>query len=600
MAGLYTDELPPPTPPRTPRRDISPRPPSTSSSRPSSTHSKDPSLLQASTSVFAQSFGTTWRKALVSLPRIVPSSLTSRYISPQGPRPFVLKLPPSPPNKYNIPVHIFLVLPDDHHGGETMPVPEDGDRPSAASAVAAAEDRRGRRFPSPLRGHRHRPRKASLNVTKDEKGQQTQRHTESRDEDPDLYDDATPLDQQFDHRLNISGRKPFSSMVNLTVPDHYPASPPSPGQRSSSVDKPRPVSMDMQRPSQRPPPSPLPTTSSPVAQRWQRHKRKVLNLPVLIDFHGGSFILGSPSEQASFCAQMARTLGATNGCVVLSVDYRLGPYSKFPAANEDAEDVVRAVLNPDSMSGRVLREDIRRHVSDMRRTEWIELDTSRLAFSGFSSGGNLALNLVLSSPNDPTLGNGRDWPCVIPQDHPTPIPVLLFYPSLDARLLPDERPRPSGLEPPTGFFASLKIESELMPKYLPKAQRAHPRASPGLAPASQIHPQARMLLVLPELDSLSQQSQTWVAKMRHEGRGADLEVVEVKGEMHGWTQFPDPWLKTEESKRRKYECFERAEGWVGGWWWIGREGKEQGEHAWDEGRRREEGRVDDTLFRRVG
>ena len=41
-------------------------------------------------------------------------------------------------------------------------------------------------------------------------------------------------------------------------------------------------------------------------------------LPVLIDFHGGSFILGSCQEQAPFCSRMCRELN----CVVISVDYR--------------------------------------------------------------------------------------------------------------------------------------------------------------------------------------------------------------------------------------------------------------------------------------
>ena len=65
-------------------------------------------------------------------------------------------------------------------------------------------------------------------------------------------------------------------------------------------------------------------------------------LPVLVDFHGGGFIFGSCQEQAPFCPKMSRELNA----VSISVDYRMGPASKFPAAIEDAEDVVNAVLDP--------------------------------------------------------------------------------------------------------------------------------------------------------------------------------------------------------------------------------------------------------------
>ncbi|RMZ86367.1 hypothetical protein DV736_g6406, partial [Chaetothyriales sp. CBS 134916] len=277
-----------------------------------------------------------------------------------------------------------------------------------------------------------------------------------------------------------------------------------------------------------------------------------------------SFILGSPQEQAPFCAQMARELGTSDpggGCVVISVDYRLGPYAQYPAANEDAEDILRAVLEPATLPGKILLDAIRQKVSkQFGRTDRVNLDTNRIALSGFSSGGNIALGLAFSVQNDPTIH--RDWRSVIPQHYPRGIPLVLFYPSLDSRLLPDERPRPPGLEPPTGFFTRLKIESELMPKYMPAWQRAHPRASPGLAPLEGLHPQARIMLVLPELDSLSDQSMAWIEKLAQEGRGADLEVLQVPGVMHGWTQFPDSWLKSDDDRAKKYMVFEAARDFV--------------------------------------
>lgn len=422
-----------------------------------------------------------------------------------------------PGSKHSIPVHIFLVLPSDGKGGAREYLPDGASVPEGMESMTES------RGSSPRR-------KASMNA--------------SRNERDSLGDSGSNTPVRSRENSSVSALGASASMVNLNTGRG--------GSRSSSLDVKRPPA--------------TPTPRFETAAQWQRHKRKVLNLPVIVDFHGGSFILGSPSEQAGFCSQMARTLGKHNGCVVISVDYRLGPYSRFPAANEDADYVVKAVLNPDFSAGRVLREDIRRHAEEMHRKEWIDLDTHRLALSGFSSGGNLALNLVINSRNDPTIG--RDWLSAVPQEHPFPVPVLLFYPSLDARLLPNERPRPQGLEPATGFFASLKIESELMPKYLPKERRSHPRASPGLVDVANggLHDKARMLLILPELDSLSEQSQVWVKKVRDDGRGADLEVVDVKGEMHGWTQFPDAWLKSEESKRRKYDCFERAEEFVRHWW----------------------------------
>lgn len=69
---------------------------------------------------------------------------------------------------------------------------------------------------------------------------------------------------------------------------------------------------------------------------------------VIIDFHGGSFSLGSYLEQAPFCAQLARGLGV----IVWSVDYRLGPIEKFPAAAEDPGDILYTALIEESLDVR--------------------------------------------------------------------------------------------------------------------------------------------------------------------------------------------------------------------------------------------------------
>jgi acetyl esterase/lipase len=395
-------------------------------------------------SFFSHPFSTTWKKALISLPRLVPDS--ALYItSPEGPQPFVVKIPSFHPRNHDIPCYVFMYIP---------------------------------------------PRSTH----------------------------ATPSS----------------------------ASSKSPSEIETKVGK---VTKDGK--------STVFTTTS------CGDEVRTLNLPVLIDFHGGSFILGTPQEQAPFCAQMARELGASasgGGCVVISVYYRLGPYSHYPAANEDAEDIIRTVLEGATVPGKILREAIREQALKQGRDEWVNLDTKRIAISGFSSGGNMALGTAISVRNDPTIG--KDWPSVIPCDYPRGIPLLLFFPSLDSRLLPDERPRPPGLEPPAGFFTRLKIESELMPKYMPTKFTGHPRASPGLAPIEGLHQKAKIMLVLPELDSLSSQSLIWVKKVEDEGRKDDLTIVPVPKMMHGWTQFPDSWLKTEEERTAKYEVFRRAREFV--------------------------------------
>lgn len=54
--------------------------------------------------------------------------------------------------------------------------------------------------------------------------------------------------------------------------------------------------------------------------------------PVLVYFHGGGFATGNLDTQDSIC----RCLCHGASCVVMSVDYRLAPEHKFPAAPDDA------------------------------------------------------------------------------------------------------------------------------------------------------------------------------------------------------------------------------------------------------------------------
>ncbi len=55
-------------------------------------------------------------------------------------------------------------------------------------------------------------------------------------------------------------------------------------------------------------------------------------LPVLVWFHGGGWVTGSLDSNDSTCALLAHHAGA----VVVSVDYRLAPEHRYPAAAEDA------------------------------------------------------------------------------------------------------------------------------------------------------------------------------------------------------------------------------------------------------------------------
>lgn len=102
--------------------------------------------------------------------------------------------------------------------------------------------------------------------------------------------------------------------------------------------------------------------------------------PVLVFFHGGGFVLGDLNTAHNICKYLAN--GAE--CIVVSVDYRLAPEHKFPAAVKDAYFA----------------------------TQWVEKnahtfmgDPLRIAVGGESAGGNLAavVSIMAREKKSPAL-----------------------------------------------------------------------------------------------------------------------------------------------------------------------------------------------------
>ena len=88
-------------------------------------------------------------------------------------------------------------------------------------------------------------------------------------------------------------------------------------------------------------------------------------LPALVYFHGGGHVIGNLDTHDA----VARNLCNGAGCIVVSVDYRLAPEHKFPAAAEDAFAAV---------------------VWCAAHGAEIGIDPRRIAVGGDSAGGNLA------------------------------------------------------------------------------------------------------------------------------------------------------------------------------------------------------------------
>jgi acetyl esterase len=88
-------------------------------------------------------------------------------------------------------------------------------------------------------------------------------------------------------------------------------------------------------------------------------------LPGLIYLHGGGWVFGNLESHDPLCRELCNL----SGCALVSVDYRLAPEHKFPAAFDDTLAAIRYVARQGTGFG---------------------IDGARLAAGGDSAGGNLA------------------------------------------------------------------------------------------------------------------------------------------------------------------------------------------------------------------
>ena len=103
--------------------------------------------------------------------------------------------------------------------------------------------------------------------------------------------------------------------------------------------------------------------------------------PGLLWFHGGGWVIGN-LDSADFTA---RALTNASGCVVVSVDYRLAPEAKFPAAALDCFAATKWVVENASVFG---------------------INPGRIAVGGDSAGGNLAavVSQMAKAKGGPAIG----------------------------------------------------------------------------------------------------------------------------------------------------------------------------------------------------
>lgn len=210
--------------------------------------------------------------------------------------------------------------------------------------------------------------------------------------------------------------------------------------------------------------------------------------PIVVFFHGGGWVVGTLDTYDPLC----RALAAATPAVVVSVDYRLAPEHRWPAAVEDA----------------------------YAATEWASRNAAalggvqhRLAVAGDSAGGNLAAVVALGARD-------RGGPAIAFQ--------LLVYPVLDAA-----GGTASWREYADGYHLTADGMRWYWDHYLGGADGAAPDASPlraafvgGLPPA---------LVIGAEYDILRDEGEAYAARLAE--AGVDASASRHAGVVHGFVRW---------------------------------------------------------------
>jgi acetyl esterase len=209
--------------------------------------------------------------------------------------------------------------------------------------------------------------------------------------------------------------------------------------------------------------------------------------PLMVFYHGSGFVLCSLDTHDGLC----RNLCAGGGCVVVSVDYRLAPEAKFPAAPDDCLTATRWAAE---------------HAGELNA------DPTRIVVAGDSAGGNLAAVTALRI---------RD------EGGPALRGQLLLYPVTDYHT----PGTPSYVENAEGYGLTRATMEWFWDHYLADPSgAAHPHASPLRAPDLSGLPAAYVMSA--EYDPLRDEAEIYGERLR--AAGVPAEIVRVPGMNHGF------------------------------------------------------------------
>lgn len=216
----------------------------------------------------------------------------------------------------------------------------------------------------------------------------------------------------------------------------------------------------------------LPTTSTPLA--------------ACLYFHGGGWVLNSVDTHDD----LVRRLAAASESVFVSVEYRLAPEHKYPAAAEDAYTALQWVAN---------------HAAELG------CNPDRIVMSGDSAGANLATVACL-------MTRDRNGPKVAHQ--------VLIYPITDCNF-----ETPSYLANAKGYFLTRSEMMWFWDNYVSSPEQMHEAYASPLR-AESLHELPPAFVITTEFDPLRDEGEAYAAALR--AAGVDATVRRYDGMIHAF------------------------------------------------------------------
>jgi acetyl esterase len=239
-----------------------------------------------------------------------------------------------------------------------------------------------------------------------------------------------------------------------------------------------------------------------------------LDLPTVVYFHGGGFVIGDFETHDNLCRRMAKE----TGCAVIAVDYPRAPEYKFP-------DIPRACYEVTAW--------IAAHGAE------VGADVGKLIVMGDSAGGNLATGVCMQAAQ-------HGLPAIRQQ--------ILVYPCTDATL--------SGKSIQTrakGYILTEDMMRWFLNQYVtPETDLTSPLLSPNHASLEELKHLPPAIVITAGYDPLCSEGQSYAQRLTE--AGVKVELAHYDHMIHVFFQMPRLLATADKAQQKVFKAIRTTFG----------------------------------------